>query len=262
MRLIVVTLGLVLVLATLAAYFYERHIGRDHRGSSTVEFTTTQSIPIPPSPTLEHKIVWPEFGYDAARSHVGPTVAAHPPFRLVWTAGGRSFLEFPPAIAYGRLYIADGSGRVLAFSTKTGARRWTNNAPPCQAASPVVDDLQHGTVYEVFFIWQDAYQRGGRFDVPEFDLFRGRAVSFGGNFDRTGQSMWGGGHPRSNRWALRWSVSTASRSLAATSNHIVGLPIVVPFVCRLLPAVRPTRIRRRPDRRHGSRHRDVAEPLA
>jgi len=24
-----------------------------------------------------------------------------------------------------------------------------------------------GTIYEVFFIWQDAYKRGGRFDVPE-----------------------------------------------------------------------------------------------
>src|SRR6476660_6574894 len=30
-----------------------------------------------------------------------------------------------------------------------------------------------GTIYEVFFIWQDAYQRGGRFDVPEFDLHTG-----------------------------------------------------------------------------------------
>ncbi len=26
------------------------------------------------------------------------------------------------------------------------------------------------TIYEVFFIWQDAYTRGSRFDVPEFDL--------------------------------------------------------------------------------------------
>ncbi|MEP7356882.1 MAG: carbohydrate-binding family 9-like protein, partial [Anaerolineales bacterium] len=41
------------------------------------------------------------------------------------------------------------------------------------------------TVYEVFFIWQDAYRRGGRFDVPEFDLLSGRALSFGGNYDRS-----------------------------------------------------------------------------
>jgi hypothetical protein len=59
-----------------------------------------------------------------------------------------------------------------------------------------------GTIYEVFFIWQDAYRRGGRFDVPEFDLHTGRAVSFGGNFDRTGDTMWWGAHPRGNRWAF------------------------------------------------------------
>jgi hypothetical protein len=59
-----------------------------------------------------------------------------------------------------------------------------------------------GTIYEVFFIWQDAYRRGGKFDVPEFDLHTGRAVSFGGNFDRTGDTMWWGAHPRGNRWAF------------------------------------------------------------
>jgi hypothetical protein len=63
------------------------------------------------------------------------------------------------------------------------------------------------TVYEVFFIWQDAYRRGGRFDVPEFDLHSGDAVSFGGNNDRTGTQFWRGSHPRGNRWAFpRWDM--------------------------------------------------------
>ena len=68
----------------------------------------------------------------------------------VWTAGGASLLEFPPAIAYGRLFLADGGGRVLAVSTKTGARAWAYDAHRCQAASPAVDDMQHGTIFEVF----------------------------------------------------------------------------------------------------------------
>ena len=33
-----------------------------------------------------------------------------------------------------------------------------------------------GTIYEVFFIWRDAYRRGSRFDVPEFDLLVGKAA--------------------------------------------------------------------------------------
>ena len=61
------------------------------------------------------------------------------------------------------------------------------------------------TVYEVFFIWQDAYKRGGRFDVPEFDLLERQAVSFGGNYDRSGWHFWKGTHPRGVRWAfLDW----------------------------------------------------------
>ena len=53
-----------------------------------------------------------------------------------------------------------------------------------------------GTVYEVFFIWRDAYRRGGRFDVPEFDLLDRKALSFAGNFDRTNDHFWWGTHPR------------------------------------------------------------------
>jgi hypothetical protein len=58
------------------------------------------------------------------------------------------------------------------------------------------------TIYEVFFIWQDAYQRGSKFDVPEFDLISQKALSFGGNYDRIGWNFWRGTHPRGVRWAF------------------------------------------------------------
>jgi Carbohydrate family 9 binding domain-like len=60
-----------------------------------------------------------------------------------------------------------------------------------------------GTIYEVFFIWQDAYQRGGFVDMPEFDILKQQAISFGGNHDRTGAYFWRGSHPRGLRWAYR-----------------------------------------------------------
>jgi hypothetical protein len=61
------------------------------------------------------------------------------------------------------------------------------------------------TVYEVFFVWQDAYRRGSRFDVPEFDLHTRKALSFAGNFDRDAATFWRGTHPRGPRWAfLDW----------------------------------------------------------
>ncbi|MCC7265107.1 MAG: carbohydrate-binding family 9-like protein [Candidatus Latescibacteria bacterium] len=50
---------------------------------------------------------------------------------------------------------------------------------------------------ELFFIWKDAYTRGGRYDVPEFDLARQRPMVFGGDN--------GAHHPRGMRWAfLDW----------------------------------------------------------
>lgn len=71
-----------------------------------------------------------------------------------------------------------------------------------------------GTIYEVLFIWRDAFTRGSRFDVPEFDLLSRQAFSFGGDYDRRAESFWRGTHPRGVRWAfldwdlpgLRWAV--------------------------------------------------------
>jgi len=58
-----------------------------------------------------------------------------------------------------------------------------------------------GTVYEVFFIWQDAYKKGSAFDKPEFDLLSQQVDVLGGFQD----SMRFGKHPRGKRWAfLDW----------------------------------------------------------
>jgi hypothetical protein len=56
------------------------------------------------------------------------------------------------------------------------------------------------TIYEVFFIWQDAYLK--KFRGPEFDVFARRAHTFGGNHDREAATFWRGTHPRGLRWAF------------------------------------------------------------
>jgi hypothetical protein len=55
-----------------------------------------------------------------------------------------------------------------------------------------------GTVYEVFYIWQDATTKGSRFDTPEFDL-RSRKVDVLGGFQ---DAMRYKKHPRGRRWAF------------------------------------------------------------
>lgn len=58
------------------------------------------------------------------------------------------------------------------------------------------------TVYEVFFIWKDAYTKGSKFDIPQFDVHHPQAYTFGGDYDRSGASFWKGTHPRGIRWAF------------------------------------------------------------
>lgn len=55
-----------------------------------------------------------------------------------------------------------------------------------------------GTIYEAFFVWQDAMKKGGRFDRPDLDL-RGPNVDLLGGFQDAGR--WGR-HPRGRRFAF------------------------------------------------------------
>ncbi len=58
------------------------------------------------------------------------------------------------------------------------------------------------TIYEVFFIWKDTYEIGGKFDTSQFDVHQKEAYTFGGDYDRTGASFWKGTDPRGIRWAF------------------------------------------------------------
>ena len=59
-----------------------------------------------------------------------------------------------------------------------------------------------GTVYEVFFAWQDTFEKNAQFAAPEFDIRKRRAVTFGGDYDRQAKTFWRGTHPRGLRWAF------------------------------------------------------------
>jgi outer membrane protein assembly factor BamB len=140
-------LGAVVLAAGVAVALYavQRRLARDVHGSSTVEYVPTA---IAPAATPE-ALASPTFGGTPERLHVGRG-DLRPPYRLDWVAGGASLLEFPPAIAFHRLYLADGSGNLMAFSTRTGARAWVVHEHRCVAASPAVNRLGRGTVYETF----------------------------------------------------------------------------------------------------------------
>jgi outer membrane protein assembly factor BamB len=140
-----------LVLGLAAAYvLHIRHEGRNIHGSPTVEFIPTLTAPPPPRPKPKAKgpgIVWPMYGFDAERLRVATGVSLAPPFRDVWAFHAGSLIEFPPAIAYGRLFFASNKGVVFALNAKTGKTAWTFASGRCQAMSPAVD---RETVFAAF----------------------------------------------------------------------------------------------------------------
>jgi len=144
-----ILLALVVLAAAAAAAFlsYRHQLMHNIRGSTT-EFVPTEPKPTPPpAPSLS----WEMFGVDPSRRAVATFAAdLRPPFRRVWTSGVPSLVEFPPVIGYGRLFFADGAGRIFAISAKTGKRSWTFNARHGVAATPALGPYKHGTLYESF----------------------------------------------------------------------------------------------------------------
>jgi outer membrane protein assembly factor BamB len=126
-----------------------RQAGEDVRGSATVEFVTTD-VPAPPatpSPTKSTtatarprtaRVSWPTYGYDVRRLRAAPGIELRPPYRRLWTFHGRALLEFPPAVAYGRLYLPTFDGRFYAINARTGKIVWSRRTNRCGWASPAV----------------------------------------------------------------------------------------------------------------------------
>ncbi len=147
MRKVVAVAALVLMLGAgaVAGYvLYKRHEARNIRGSPTQEFVTTEATK-PAKPTPE--IVWPTYGYDNERVKAVTGFNVRPPYRVQWAFRARELLEFPPVIAYGKLYIANNVGVLFAIEARTGHEKWHYDAGRCTAASPAVAKR---LVYQVF----------------------------------------------------------------------------------------------------------------
>ena len=141
--------GLLAILLAGAAsgyYLYRTHQQRNVHGSSTVEFVSTQQEQVRPPAELT-EVPWPQYGYDLARDRFAAGIDVAPPFRLLWTFRAATLIEFPPAVAYGRLYFANNAGFFFAISARTGLRAWRQAVGRCVAASPAVE---RGRVYMTF----------------------------------------------------------------------------------------------------------------
>lgn len=128
-----------------ALWYREQTETKNLRGSSTVEFVTTEEPGEELRPEREvERVPWPMFGYDLARTKVAPDFEHRPPFRRLWGVETRDYIEFPPAVANGRVFVANQRGVFLAIRTRNGKVMWRKELGRCVASGPA---FSHGIVY-------------------------------------------------------------------------------------------------------------------
>lgn len=110
------------------------------RGSATVEFVPEAAPRAEerPKPVVLSE-PWTTYAYDHARTHLA-FFPVRPPYRRIWTVRTGYYIEFPPAVAYGRVYVAQLRGRFFAIDAETGEIIWEKKFRGCTAASPTVSD--------------------------------------------------------------------------------------------------------------------------
>jgi outer membrane protein assembly factor BamB len=130
-----VGLAAFLVLSGIGGYvLHRKHEFRNIRGSSSIEFVTTQAR----APRASATAPWPRYGYDLAATR-SAGYALRPPFRRLWTFNDNpTLLEFPPSIAYGKLFLPTWNGRFLALDAQTGHVLWRHRSGRCGWGTPAV----------------------------------------------------------------------------------------------------------------------------
>ena len=85
------------------------------------------------------RLQWPFYGATPTRTQAQTRIKLRPPFRVVWSRGIGTLIEFPAVISDGIAYIGNFRGTVRALSMRTGKIAWRHDTPHGKmAASPAV----------------------------------------------------------------------------------------------------------------------------
>lgn len=107
----------------------------------------TQRLPIDPrsrrNVTLrvyQPRLQWPLYGANYARTQAQTGIRLRPPFRVVWSRGINSLIEFPASVYHGVAYIGSFRGVVRAISMADGKVLWEHisHGYPDMASSPAI----------------------------------------------------------------------------------------------------------------------------
>lgn len=82
---------------------------------------------------------WTMYGAVPSRTQAQPSITVRPPFRVVWSRGLDSLIEFPAVVADGVAYISNAGGTVRAIDMRNGSVIWRHDTPNGKmAASPAI----------------------------------------------------------------------------------------------------------------------------
>jgi len=162
---VMIAAALVLALAVAGGAFVllrSEDEGIEKRGSAGDEFEGGASPEVRRRPST---VPWPTYAFDRQRTHLATGFSHRPPYRKVWRLDARDTIEFPPAVGYGRVYLAQQRGLFFAIDAKSGKVRWRRSFGRCAASSPT---LARRTVYQAYMDFNPCPQgraRGGGFVI-------------------------------------------------------------------------------------------------
>ncbi len=82
---------------------------------------------------------WSMYGAGPQRTQAQPAIKLRPPFRVVWSRGLGSLVEFPAVVADGIAYVANSRGTIRALGMSDGRVIWRHDTPHGKmASSPAV----------------------------------------------------------------------------------------------------------------------------
>jgi outer membrane protein assembly factor BamB len=96
------------------------------------------------------RLQWPLYGANFARTQAQTHIRLRPPFRVVWSRGINSLIEYPASVYRGVAYIGSFRGVVRAISMANGKVLWEHISRgfPLMASSPAIvgDEVVYHTM--------------------------------------------------------------------------------------------------------------------
>ena len=78
---------------------------------------------------------WTMYGAGDRRTQTHPAIRIRPPFRVVWSRGVGSLVEFPAVVSDGVAYVGNFRGTIYALSMRSGRPVWRYDPPGGKMAS-------------------------------------------------------------------------------------------------------------------------------